>query len=79
LKKEICIVGGGLSGLTAAYSLREVASVDLLEKQPILGGCLSSYHMDTYTLERVLSSLFFPIDTSLFSLLQELGIGGIGW
>jgi protoporphyrinogen oxidase len=73
LKKEICIVGGGLSGLAAAHSLRDVASVDLFEKQPILGGCLSSYHMDTYTIERYYHHCFSS-DTALFSLLDELGI-----
>ncbi len=74
MKKDICIIGGGLCGLTAAQTLRDVASVDLLEKQPVLGGCLSSYHMDTYTLERYYHHCF-PSDTALFSLLQELGIG----
>jgi protoporphyrinogen oxidase len=74
LKKDICIVGGGLCGLTAAHSLRDVASVDLLEKQPVLGGCLSSYHMDTYTIERYYHHCFSG-DEALFSLLHELGIG----
>jgi protoporphyrinogen oxidase len=74
LKKDICIVGGGLCGLAAAHSLRDVASVDLLEKQPVLGGCLSSYHMDTYTIERYYHHCFSS-DEALFSLLYELGIG----
>jgi protoporphyrinogen oxidase len=74
LKKDICIVGGGLCGLAAAHSLRDVAMVDLLEKQPVLGGCLSSYHMDTYTIERYYHHCFSG-DEALFLLLHELGIG----
>jgi protoporphyrinogen oxidase len=74
LTRDICIVGGGLCGLTAAFSLSEVASVDLLEKQPVLGGCLSSYHMDTYTIERYYHHCFSG-DIALISLLQEIGIG----
>ncbi len=73
MKKDLCIIGGGLCGLTAAHSLRDVASVDLLEKQPVLGGCLSSYHMDTYTIERYYHHCFSN-DVMLFSLLRDLGI-----
>jgi protoporphyrinogen oxidase len=73
LKKDICIVGGGLCGLVAAHSLTDVASVDLLEKQPVLGGCLASYHLDTYTIEHYYHHCF-PGDQALFSLLDMLGI-----
>ena len=70
---DICVIGGGLSGLTSARSLSEVASVDVLEKQPFLGGCLSSYFMDTYTIERYYHHCF-PGDTHLFQLMGDLGI-----
>lgn len=62
-----------MCGLVAAYGLRDVASVDILEKQPVLGGCLSSYHMDTYTIERYYHHCFLG-DDALISLLRELGI-----
>jgi protoporphyrinogen oxidase len=70
---DICVIGGGLTGLTAARSLSDVASVDIREKQPVLGGCLSSYHMDTYTIERYYHHCFLG-DSSLISLLDELHI-----
>ena len=59
--------------MTAAYALSPSASVDVLEKQPVLGGCLSSYHMDTYTIERYYHHCF-PSDESLFHLLDTLGL-----
>ncbi|MDD1678448.1 MAG: NAD(P)/FAD-dependent oxidoreductase [Methanomicrobiales archaeon] len=57
----------------AAHNLSPAASVDVLEKQPVLGGCLSSYHMDQYTIERYYHHCF-PTDAALFSLLEKLGI-----
>ncbi|MDD1672752.1 MAG: NAD(P)/FAD-dependent oxidoreductase [Methanomicrobiales archaeon] len=71
---ELCIVGGGLCGLTAAAALSEVAQVDLIEKQPLLGGCLSSYHFETYTIERYYHH-FFSGDHHLIDLMNRLGMG----
>lgn len=71
---KLCIVGGGLCGLTAAAALAEEEQVDLIEKQPLLGGCLSSYHFDTYTLERYYHH-FFSGDTNLIDLMNHLGMG----
>ncbi|MEN6610326.1 MAG: NAD(P)/FAD-dependent oxidoreductase [Methanoregulaceae archaeon] len=70
---EICIIGGGLSGLSAAYSLSRNHSVNLIEKDAVLGGCLSSYSRGHYFIEKYYHHCF-PSDTTLFRLLAELDL-----
>lgn len=70
---KICILGGGLSGLSAAYTLSKNHSIDILEKEPVLGGCLASYSRDNYTIEKFYHHCF-PTDTTLFRLISELGL-----
>jgi len=72
---EICIIGGGLSGLSAAYTLSRNHSVHVIEKDAVLGGCLSSYTRGTYSIEKYYHHCF-PSDTTLFRLLSELGLSG---
>jgi len=70
---DICIVGGGLCGLTAALSLSDVASIDLVEKQPYLGGCLASYFINKYSIERFYHHCFWG-DQRLIHLIKKLGL-----
>jgi len=70
---KIGIVGGGLTGLTAAGRLTHEHEVDLFEKMPYLGGCLSSYNVNGYWIERYYHHCFSH-DTSLFALIDELGL-----
>jgi len=70
---KICIVGGGLTGLVAAFRLGPGHEVDLYEKRDHLGGCLSSYHIDGYWLEEFYHHCFSG-DSDLFSLMKELSI-----
>jgi protoporphyrinogen oxidase len=70
---KIGIIGGGLTGLVAAYALARDHEIDLFEKMPYLGGCLSSYHINDYWIERYYHHCFSS-DTTLFSLLEELGL-----
>jgi protoporphyrinogen oxidase len=70
---KIGIIGGGLTGLVAAHALAEGHDVDLYEKMPYLGGCLSSYHINDYWIERYYHHCFSS-DTALFSLLSALGL-----
>ncbi len=56
--KEVVIIGGGLSGLSAARAVKENATangltikVTLLEKEPYLGGKILSKKMDCFTCE----------------------------
>ena len=70
---KIGIIGGGLTGLVAAHALAGDHDVKLFEKLPYLGGCLSSYNMNDYWIERYYHHCFSS-DTSLFALLKETGI-----
>jgi protoporphyrinogen oxidase len=70
---RIGIIGGGLTGLTAAQRLTHEHEVDLFEKMPYLGGCLSSYNVNDYWIERYYHHCFSH-DTSLFALIDELGL-----
>jgi protoporphyrinogen oxidase len=70
---KIGIIGGGLTGLTAAVRLVHEHEVDLFEKMPFLGGCLSSYTINDYWIERYYHHCFSG-DTSLFALIDELGL-----
>jgi protoporphyrinogen oxidase len=71
---KFCIIGGGLTGLVAAYTLSETADVEILEKSPDLGGCLSSYSPGPgKTIEKFYHHCFSG-DKYLFHLLEELGI-----
>ncbi|WP_321504783.1 NAD(P)/FAD-dependent oxidoreductase [uncultured Methanoregula sp.] len=70
---RIGIIGGGLTGLVAAHVLGQDHEVDLYEKLPYLGGCLSSYNMENYWIERYYHHCFSG-DTALFSLMTELNL-----
>lgn len=70
---DICIIGGGLTGLAAALPLTETAGVTIFESRPLLGGCLASYKRDDYWIERYYHHCFAG-DERLFSLLRDLGL-----
>jgi protoporphyrinogen oxidase len=70
---RICVIGGGLTGLVAAHALTGEHEVHLIEKMPCLGGCLSSYHINGYWIERYYHHCFSG-DNHLFALLQDLGL-----
>jgi len=70
---RICIIGGGLTGLVAAYALAGEHEVQLVEKSPYLGGCLSSYNVNGYWIERYYHHCFSG-DNHLFALLHGLGL-----
>jgi protoporphyrinogen oxidase len=70
---RICVIGGGLTGLVAAHALAGEHEVRLFEKMPYLGGCLSSYEVNGYWIERYYHHCFSG-DEYLFALLRELGL-----
>lgn len=70
---KIGIIGGGLTGLVAAYALGREHGIELYEKMPYLGGCLSSYNMNDYWIERYYHHCFSG-DSTLFSLLEDFGL-----
>jgi protoporphyrinogen/coproporphyrinogen III oxidase len=58
-RKRVVIIGGGIAGLSAAYSLRKMAqanddtelSITLFESQPRLGGKILTEQVDGFTVE----------------------------
>jgi protoporphyrinogen oxidase len=70
---RICVVGGGLCGLTTALELSESCQVDVFEQRPILGGCLASYLINDYWIEEYYHHCFAD-DAELLSLLDRLQI-----
>ncbi|CAG0997811.1 MAG: NAD(P)/FAD-dependent oxidoreductase [Candidatus Methanoperedens sp.] len=68
------IIGGGLTGLAAAYKLGPQDEIILIEKEPELGGMASSYKICGYTIEKYYHHIFAS-DKELISLIEELGLG----
>jgi protoporphyrinogen oxidase len=70
---KIGIIGGGLTGLVAAHAMSRNHEVTIFEKMSSLGGCLSSYSINDYWIERYYHHCF-SADTHLFALIDELGL-----
>lgn len=75
-KQRIAIIGGGFTGLTAAYMLSQHGhSVELFEKEPYLGGLAHGFKSpgwDWY-IESAYHHLFTN-DTDILTLAKELGL-----
>lgn len=74
------VVGGGISGLAAAYRLtRAGIGVTLLEASDQLGGLGTFTELDGRTIERFYHCVM-PTDEHLLPLLDELGLAeGVRW
>ncbi len=69
------IIGGGIAGLVAAYNLVKKGYRPLvLEKDPDIGGLVSSYNFEDFSIERYYHHLF-PHEYALLELIDELGLG----
>lgn len=72
---RIGIIGGGISGLSAAYELRKRGhDVSLFEKAPDAGGLISTFDFDGITIEKFYHFLCRH-DDGYTELCDELGIG----
>lgn len=67
------IIGGGLAGLAAAYRLADSDEIVLIEKEPVLGGLVSSYNLNGYQIEKYYHHIFAS-DKELINLISELGL-----
>jgi len=72
--KKIAIVGGGITGLSLAHFLiKKGHRVSLFEKEPSLGGLISTIQFEASRIERFYHH-FFAQDDFAFKLLEEMGI-----
>jgi len=75
LNERICIVGGGLSGLTLAYLLSQRnIRVTILEASPRLGGRIQTIQGAIGTPLELGATWFSDMHPSLLSLIDELGL-----
>lgn len=73
---NVGVIGGGITGLTAAYDLaRKGHEVVLFEKEPYLGGQASTFEVEGTPLERYYHHIFTG-DAEMMELMEELGIIG---
>jgi len=74
-RKDVTVIGAGISGLTCAYRLKESGlDVALLESSDHVGGVIRSEAIDGYLIERGPNSTQGIVE--LLMLVDELGIGG---
>ncbi len=74
--RRVVIVGGGLSGITAAIALAESgADVTLLEARPRLGGATCSFSRDGLTVDTG-QHIFLGCCSAYRGLLDKLGMAG---
>src|SRR3954470_4347098 len=75
MTKKILIIGGGFTGLTAAYQLAKNKdfSVTLVEGSDHLGGLAAGFPLLGTSLEKTYHHLFLT-DNSIRELAQELGL-----
>lgn len=72
--QDAIILGGGISGLTAAYLAQEKGlDVSVIEKASTPGGPISSYRRDGYLFEKGPNSLLLP-NTWVETFIDELGL-----
>ena len=73
MKKQIVVVGGGISGLTAAaYLSNDGHQVTLLEKSEDLGGLVGSFKRDGFVFDHGIRGV--ENSGTLFPMLKQLGI-----
>jgi protoporphyrinogen oxidase len=74
MNPRVAVIGGGITGLTAAYTLlKQGVHVTLFESQPTLGGLSSTFDFGPFRWDRFYHCILTS-DTSLRGLLDELGL-----
>jgi len=74
--RKVCVVGGGLAGITASIALAETgADVTLLEARPRLGGATCSFSRDGLTVDTG-QHIFLGCCSAYRGLLDKLGMTG---
>ena len=75
MQKKVLIVGGGMTGLTAACRLAQEPrfAITLVESSDTLGGLTAGFPLAGTSLEKTYHHLF-RTDTSILQLVAELGL-----
>jgi len=74
MKASVAIVGGGITGLTAAFTLlKQGADVTIFESQPSIGGLSATADFGVFRWDRFYHCILTS-DESLLQLLDELGL-----
>ena len=76
MNRRVLIIGGGFTGLTAAYRLsqRGGCAVELWERSPDLGGLAGGFSLAGTSIEKAYHYLFLS-DHHAVRLAEELGLG----
>ena len=74
-RPRIAVIGGGVTGLAAAYELRDEAAVTIFEASDHLGGKVSTTEIDGIQIEEGPDSLLARDEVPI-KLLGELGLDG---
>lgn len=76
-RSRVAVVGGGFSGLTAAYELVKAGhTVELFEAAPNVGGLAAGFSLaDGFPLEKAYHFLY-TTDNYMINMAKELGIRG---
>lgn len=71
---HVAVIGGGFTGLTAAYELvKKGIKVKLIEKEPEIGGLAAAFEMSGFKLDRFYHH-WFTNDQKVMALIQELDL-----
>jgi len=74
MKSKILVVGGGITGLVAAYRLlQKKCKVNIFEKSDNLGGLLGGFKIEGNNLEKAYHHIF-KTDKDIINLIEELGL-----
>ena len=75
VRKDVVVIGAGISGLVCAYRLKTLGvDVLLIEKSDRVGGVIQSERIDGFLIERGPNSS--QGTEELLALVEELGITG---
>jgi protoporphyrinogen oxidase len=79
-KLKVAVIGGGYTGLVAAYELLKAGNkVDILEKSNELGGLAGGFEIEGKPLEKAYRHIF-RTDKEIIALAKELGLEGkLNW
>lgn len=73
---RVVIIGGGISGMSAAYYLQKAGiGSTIIESRPRLGGVIETIHIEGCTVEAGPDS-FLSVKPAALELIRELGLAG---